>query len=57
VAVGSAIAGLIAGGTVLGWFVDSRAGTSPVFVLLGLALGMVAASSYAYVKFRSFMKD
>jgi F0F1-type ATP synthase assembly protein I len=56
VGVGSAIAGLVAGGMLLGWFVDSRADTSPVFVLVGLAVGMVTASYYAYVRFRSFMK-
>lgn len=57
VGVGSAIAGLIAGGMLLGWFVDSRADTLPVFVLLGLAAGMIAAGYYAYVKFRNFMRD
>ncbi|MFL6142267.1 MAG: AtpZ/AtpI family protein [Labedaea sp.] len=56
VGVGSAIAGLVAGGMLLGWFVDSRADSSPVFVLAGLALGMVTACYYGYVKFRSFMK-
>ena len=56
VGVGSAIAGLVAGGMLLGWFVDSRADTSPVFVLVGLAAGMITACYYAYVKFRSFMK-
>jgi hypothetical protein len=57
IGVGSAIAGLIAGGMLLGWFVDSRAGTTPAFVLVGLAVGMAAACSYAYVKFKSFLKD
>ena len=56
IGVGSAIAGLIAGGILLGWFIDSRAATSPVFVLVGLAAGMAGACYYAYVKFRSFMK-
>jgi hypothetical protein len=55
VGVGSAIAGLIAGGVLLGWFIDSRAGTLPVFVFIGLALGMAGASYYGYVKFRQFM--
>jgi F0F1-type ATP synthase assembly protein I len=57
IGVGSAIAGLIAGGMLLGWFVDSRADTLPVFVLVGLAVGLVAACYYAYVKFRNFMRD
>ena len=57
IGVGSAIAGLIAGGMLLGWFVDTRVGTTPVFVLVGLAAGMLAAGFYAYVKFRNFLKD
>ncbi|HET9141175.1 AtpZ/AtpI family protein [Actinophytocola sp.] len=57
IGVGSAIAGLIAGGMLLGWFVDSKADTLPVFVLIGLAVGMITACYYAYVKFRNFMKD
>jgi F0F1-type ATP synthase assembly protein I len=57
IGVGSAIAGLIAGGMLLGWFVDSRAGTLPVFALIGLAVGLVTACYYAYAKFRNFMKD
>ena len=57
IGVGSGIAGLIAGGMLLGWFIDSRAGTLPVFVFIGLTVGLVTACYYAYVKFRSFMKD
>jgi F0F1-type ATP synthase assembly protein I len=57
IGVGSAIAALIAGGMLLGWFVDSRTGATPTFVLVGLAVGIVAACFYAYVKFKSFLKD
>ena len=57
IGVGSGIAGLIAGGMLLGWFIDSRADTSPVLTLVGLAVGMVTACYYAYAKFRSFLKD
>jgi F0F1-type ATP synthase assembly protein I len=57
IGVGSAIAGLIAGGMLLGWFVDTRANTSPVFALVGLAVGITTACYYVYVKFRNFMKD
>ena len=55
--IGSAIAGLIAGGMLLGWFLDTRADTSPILTLIGLALGMAGAGYYMYVKFRSIMKD
>ena len=55
--MGSAIAGLVIGGTLLGWFIDSRADTSPVLTLIGVAAGIAAASYYLYVKFRSISKD
>ncbi len=55
--VGSAIAVLIAGGMLLGWFIDSQADTLPIFSLVGLAAGIVAACFYGYVKFRRFMKN
>ncbi|HEV2779782.1 MAG TPA: AtpZ/AtpI family protein [Actinophytocola sp.] len=57
IGVGSAIAGLIAGGMLLGWFADTQAGTTPAFVLAGLAVGIGTACFYAYVKFKSFLKD
>ena len=57
IGVGSAIAALIAGGMLLGWFIDSRTGATPTFVLVGLAVGIVTACFYAYVKFKSFLKD
>jgi F0F1-type ATP synthase assembly protein I len=57
IGVGSGIAGLIAGGLLLGWFIDTRLHTLPVFIFVGLAVGITAACFYAYAKFRSFMKD
>jgi F0F1-type ATP synthase assembly protein I len=41
----------------LGWFIDSQAGTLPIFALVGLAAGITSACFYAYFKFRRFMKD
>ena len=55
--VGSAIAVLIAGGMLLGWFIDSRIDTLPIFALVGLAVGITAACFYAYFKFRRFMRN
>jgi F0F1-type ATP synthase assembly protein I len=55
--IGSAIAGLVAGGMLLGWFIDTRAHTSPILTFVGLAVGMATASYYMYVKFRSVSKD
>lgn len=48
---------LVAGGMLLGWFIDSKANTLPVFALVGLAVGIVTACFYAYFKFRRFMKN
>lgn len=36
----------------LGWLLDSAAGTSPVFLLVGLLLGIVAAACYTVASFR-----
>jgi F0F1-type ATP synthase assembly protein I len=57
IGVGSAIAGLVAGGMLLGWFIDSKANTLPIFALVGLAAGITVACIYAYSKFRRFMKN
>ena len=57
VGIGSAIAGLVAGGMLLGWFIDSRAGTFPIFALVGLLVGMAAAGYHMYSMFRKFTKD
>ena len=55
--VGTAMAVFVAGGMLLGWFIDSKAGTLPVFTLVGLAVGITTACFYAYSKFRRFMKN
>jgi hypothetical protein len=44
----------VAGGLVLGYFVDKRELTLPLFTFVGLAVGIVVASLYAYFKFRKF---
>jgi F0F1-type ATP synthase assembly protein I len=57
IGVGSAIAVLVAGGMLLGWYIDTRMNTLPIFTLVGLAVGITTACFYAYAKFRKFMKD
>jgi hypothetical protein len=52
--VGSTMAVLVAGGLLVGWFVDSRAHTVPVFTLTGLALGIAVTCWYGYLRFRRF---
>jgi len=36
----------------LGWLLDTAVGTSPVFLLVGLLLGIVAAACYTVASFR-----
>lgn len=57
IAIGTTIAVLVAGGMLLGWFVDDQASTFPVFTMLGLALGMTIAGLQLYSIFRKFTKD
>jgi F0F1-type ATP synthase assembly protein I len=55
--MGAAVAVQLVAGVLLGLLVDSLAGTKPLFLMLGLLLGIVAAVYYAIVQFRSLMKD
>jgi F0F1-type ATP synthase assembly protein I len=48
---------LVALGLGLGFFVDSRLHTLPVFTLVGLALGVVMAGRYTFREFRKFFRD
>jgi F0F1-type ATP synthase assembly protein I len=39
----------------LGWVADSYLHTVPVFTLIGLLVGILAAARYTYVEFRRFL--
>ncbi|HEX7661433.1 MAG TPA: AtpZ/AtpI family protein [Pseudonocardiaceae bacterium] len=54
VQVGSTMAVMVAGGLLLGWFADQRFHTLPIFVFVGLAVGITGACYYVYAKFRRF---
>lgn len=54
VRVGTTMAVLIAGGLLIGWFIDSRVHTLPAFTMTGLGLGIVATCWYGYQRFRRF---
>ena len=45
VTLGSTIVGSIVGGLLLGLWLDSVAGTSPLFLLLGLLFGIMGAGA------------
>ena len=53
--LGVALASCLAVGFGLGWLVDLGTRTFPVFALIGLALGIVAACLYVYRQFKRYM--
>lgn len=55
--MGAVAAAQLVVGLALGWLVDSLAGTTPIFLLLGLLLGIVGAISYTVVEFRRYLKN
>jgi F0F1-type ATP synthase assembly protein I len=54
--MGAVIAAELVAGLGLGWLVDSLANTTPIFLLIGLLLGIAAAISYTVVEFRKYLK-
>ena len=40
--LGGLLAGAVVAGTLLGLFIDSQAGTAPVFTVVGVGLGIVS---------------
>jgi F0F1-type ATP synthase assembly protein I len=55
--MGTVIAAELVAAIGLGWFVDSLAGTGPVFLLIGVLLGIAAAVTYTVVEFRKYLKN
>jgi F0F1-type ATP synthase assembly protein I len=53
--LGISIAICVAGGVLLGLYVDEKAHTSPVFVLIGLLLGVVCGVGLAYVEIKRLL--
>ncbi len=54
--IGIVIALCLVAGLGLGWVIDSAVGTSPVFLLVGLLLGIVAAGCYTVAQFRKQLR-
>ncbi len=54
--IGIVIALCLVAGLGLGWIIDSAVGTSPVFLLVGLLLGIVAAGCYTVAQFRKQLR-
>ena len=55
--MGVALALLLVAGLAVGWVIDRFAHTLPIFTLVGLVVGIAAATRYAYAEFRKFYRD
>ncbi len=55
--MGVVIAAELLAGLALGWLIDRLAGTTPIFLLVGVLLGIVAAVSYTVVEFRKYLRN
>ena len=56
VGLGGLLAGAVVAGTVLGLVVDNVAGTSPVFTLVGVGLGIVAGGVGFWLRVRDALR-
>jgi F0F1-type ATP synthase assembly protein I len=54
--IGAAAAAVIIVGGAVGFAVDSGLGTLPVFVFIGLIVGVAAAVVFVYTKFRDSLR-
>lgn len=55
--IGALNVGCLLAGMGLGWFVDSRLHTMPVFTLVGLVCGIAAGVAGSWVRIRPFLRD
>jgi F0F1-type ATP synthase assembly protein I len=55
--MGVVIAAELLLGLGLGWLLDKLLGTGPVFLLVGLLVGILAAVGYTVVEFRKYLKN
>lgn len=55
--LGGLLAGSVVAGLVLGLVLDDQAGTSPVFTLAGVFLGIVAGAAGFWVRVRAALRE
>lgn len=55
--LGATTATILVVGLGLGWLADEMFDSLPVFIMIGLALGVAGAGTYVYVQFKKFMKE
>jgi F0F1-type ATP synthase assembly protein I len=54
--MGLVTAALLVVGAGLGWLADASVGTTPIFLLVGILLGIAGAISYTVRQFRRYLK-
>lgn len=55
--LGGLLVGAVVGGLVLGLLLDQAAGTAPLFVLLGITLGIIAGGVGFWARVRSALRE
>jgi F0F1-type ATP synthase assembly protein I len=55
--LGGLLAGAVIAGMVIGYLVDDAAGSSPVGVLIGIGVGIVAGSVGFWLKVRAALRE
>jgi F0F1-type ATP synthase assembly protein I len=57
VGLGGLLAGSVIAGLVIGLFIDDRAGTEPVFSLIGVFAGIICGAVGFWVRVRAALRD
>jgi F0F1-type ATP synthase assembly protein I len=55
--IGIAAALIVVGGLLIGWVADRALGTTPILLLVGLLLGVAAASTFLYFRIRDSLNS
>jgi F0F1-type ATP synthase assembly protein I len=55
--IGAVFAGVLVAGLALGWWIDGLLHTSPIFVLLGIALAVIGGICHTVVELRRYLKN
>jgi len=55
--LGGLLVGAVVGGTLIGLFIDSQAGTEPVFAVIGVGLGIVAGAIGFWLRVRAALRE
>jgi len=55
--IGAVVAGVLVAGIALGWWVDGLLQTSPIFVLVGVALGIGGGIWHTVIALRKYLNN